>query len=95
MIPASATECTCHKCGAQFYIGRTNPKRLDDYLMPAYCPLWGSNASLSGTTLTVTFNQGDASRAVDFDGACDVCGRTLKEHSIEGIKACARKQRGT
>ena len=62
MIPASATECGCQQCGAHFYIGRTNPKRLDDYLMPAYCPLCGSNASLSGRTTTATFKHANPAR---------------------------------
>ena len=41
MKPVSATECTCNHCGAEFYAGHTNPKRVDDYLWPAYCPMCG------------------------------------------------------
>jgi len=89
MIPVSATECTCHQCGAEFYIGRTNPKRLDDCLMPDYCPMCGATKSQSGSVVTTSFKGQDPSRAVDFDGECAICGRTLKEHSLEGITMVA------
>ena len=92
MIPASAMECNCDQCGAEFYIGRTSPKRFDDYLWPGYCPVCGASKSLTGITVTSKFKQADASRAVDFEDACAICGRTLKEHSIEGVKACGRKR---
>lgn len=95
MIPASATECTCDRCGAEFYIGRANPQRPDDYLMPEYCPACGANRSLSGSTITAETQGADPSRAVDLDAECLICGKALKEHSIEGIKGCARKQRDT
>jgi hypothetical protein len=93
MIPVSATECTCNQCGAELYIGRTNPKRPDDYLMPDYCPMCGLTKSLTGVTITAMIQGADPSRAVDFDGECAICGRTLKEHSLEGITACAQTER--
>jgi len=37
--------------------------------------------------------EADPSRAVYFDRECSICGRTVKEHSLEGIQACAHKQR--
>jgi hypothetical protein len=49
MIPASAMECNCDQCGAEFYIGRTSPKRFDDYLWPGYCPVCGASKSLRGS----------------------------------------------
>jgi hypothetical protein len=92
-VPVSSSECTCQKCGAEFYLGRTHPSRFDDYLIPEYCPVCGATKSLTIVTLTATIKGADPSRAVDFDGECSICGRTLKEHSLEGIQACAHKQR--
>lgn len=102
MKPVSATECTCNHCGAEFYAGHTNPKRVDDYLWPAYCPMCGVRSlsiSIRSTTgkakmrtITGTVKEGGPSRVVDFDDVCNICGRTLKEHSLEGIEACADKE---
>jgi hypothetical protein len=94
MIPVSATECTCKQCGAEFYIGRTHPKLHDDYLMPGYCPVCGATNSLTGVTVGFTIKGATPSPAVDFDGECAICGRTLKEHSVEGIMTCAHRQSG-
>jgi hypothetical protein len=92
-VPVSSAQCTCQECGAEFYLGRTHPSRSDHYLIPKYCPVCGSSKSLRTITLTATMKGADPSRAVDFDGECSTCGRTMKEHSAEGIVACAHKQR--
>jgi DNA-directed RNA polymerase subunit RPC12/RpoP len=92
-VPVSASQCTCQNCGAEFYLGNKNPSRFDDYLIPTYCPVCGGTKSLSIVTMTATTEGADPSRAVDFDGECSICSRTLKEHSVEGIQACAQKQR--
>jgi hypothetical protein len=95
MIPISATECTCHKCGAEFYVGRTNLERPDDYLMPDYCPMCGAAKSLSGVTVAATIRREDPSRAVDFDGECAnhpprrlVCG-DFTPHKIHSLVGCS------
>jgi hypothetical protein len=92
-VPVSSSQGTCQKCGTEFYLGRTHPSRFDDYLIPEYCPVCGATKSLTIITLNTTIKGSDPSRAVDFDGVCSICGRTMKEHSIEGIVACAQKQR--
>jgi hypothetical protein len=92
-LPISSSQCTCQKCGAEFYVGRTHPSRSDDYLIPEYCPVCGVAKSLAILTLATTVKGADPSRVVNFDGECSICGRTMKEHSVEGIVACGQKQR--
>lgn len=81
MMLASATQSRCHQCGAEFYIGYNNSKRVDEYRFPRYCPMCGATKihTSSGTV---------------FDEQCPCCGKRLKEHSVEGIIDCMQQQGG-